>query len=163
MSTMQVRYFGRSHTGCATFCLCCVLPNPPQQQQRCCPSAARNAVFKYLLAQRELGLVDVTKINVTFESVRLSYVHGIWYEAPPKADVLAHIDRGGPRPPRKARALLVLGAANPPSVREVLVTLANGTDGTPVASGLEQANIHSSTWKTVPDNQRPHGAMDQVG
>jgi hypothetical protein len=38
------------------------------------------AVFKFLLAQPELGLVDITKAQITLDSVRLNYVHGIWYE-----------------------------------------------------------------------------------
>lgn len=82
---------------------------------------------------------------------------------PPKAAVLEHIDKQGPRPARKARALLVLGKANPPVVREVLVTLTTGRDGKPVASNMENTNIHSSKWATVPYAQRPHGVMDQVG
>jgi hypothetical protein len=81
---------------------------------------------------------------------------------PPKAAVLAHLDKAGPRPTRKARALLVMGTASPPVVREVLVTLST-EDGKPVASNLESTNIHSSKWATVPYNQRPHGVMDQVG
>jgi hypothetical protein len=39
-----------------------------------------SAVFKFLLAQPELGLVDITKAQITLDSVRLNYVHGIWYE-----------------------------------------------------------------------------------
>lgn len=82
---------------------------------------------------------------------------------PPKQAVLNHIDKDGPRPARKARALLVLGKATPPVVREVLVTLTNGRDGKIVASNMESSNVHSSKWATVPYNQRPHGVMDQVG
>lgn len=82
---------------------------------------------------------------------------------PPKTAVLNHLDKGGPKPPRKARSILVLGKNNPPTVREVLVTLTNGPDGKPAASNLESTNIHSSTWAQVPYNQRPHGVMDQVG
>lgn len=82
---------------------------------------------------------------------------------PGKAAVLAHVDKGAERPARKARALLVMGAIDPPVVREVLVTLTQGQDGKPVASMLESTNIHSSKWATVPYNQRPHGVMDQVG
>jgi hypothetical protein len=37
-------------------------------------------VFKFLLAQPELDLVDITKTQITLDSVRLNYVHGIWYE-----------------------------------------------------------------------------------
>uniref|UniRef100_A0A383VT45 Amine oxidase n=1 Tax=Tetradesmus obliquus TaxID=3088 RepID=A0A383VT45_TETOB len=122
-----------------------------------------NAVFKFLLAQPELGLVDITKTQITLDSVRLNYVHGIWYEMPPKAEVLAHVDKAGPKPARKARALLVMGKEDPPTVREVLVTLENEGGGLPVASNLEAVNIHSSKWPEVPYNQRPHGVMDQVG
>lgn len=84
-------------------------------------------------------------------------------QAAPKAAVVNHLDKKGPAPPRKARALLVLGKANPPVVREVLVTLTMGADKMPVVSNLEKVNIHSSKWATVPYNQRPHGVMDQVG
>jgi hypothetical protein len=83
-------------------------------------------------------------------------------QMPPKAAVLAHLDKAGDRPTRKARALLVMGTAKPPVVREVLVTLTT-EEGKPVASNLESTNIHSSKWATVPYNQRPHGVMDQVG
>lgn len=82
---------------------------------------------------------------------------------PSKKSVLEHLDKGAARPARKARALLVMGAVNPPVVREVLVSLATGSNGQPVASNLESTNIHSSKWATVPYNQRPHGVMDQVG
>lgn len=125
--------------------------------------AEYNAVYSFLLAQKSLGLTDIAKATVTEDSVRLNYVHGVWYQMPPKSAVLAHIDRQGPRPARKARALLVLGAANPPVVKEVLVTLTAGKDGAPVASNMEGTNIHSSKWATVPYSQRPHGVMDQVG
>lgn len=84
-------------------------------------------------------------------------------QAAPKTAVLNHIDKQGPIPPRKARALLVLGKASPPVVREVLVTLRMGSDKMPVVSNLEKVNIHSSKWETVPYDQRPHGVMDQVG
>lgn len=84
-------------------------------------------------------------------------------QMPSKAAVLAHVDKGAARPPRKARALLVLGTAKPPTVREVLVTLTRGSDGKPVASNLESTNIHSSKLPALPYNQRPHGVMDQVG
>uniref|UniRef100_A0A383WJJ4 Amine oxidase n=1 Tax=Tetradesmus obliquus TaxID=3088 RepID=A0A383WJJ4_TETOB len=122
-----------------------------------------NAVFKFLLAQKDLGLSDLTAVNLTVADVRISYVHGIWYEMPPKSEVLAHIDKKAAMPARKARALLVLGKSSPPTVREVLVTLKAGTDGKPVASNLQRVNIHSSKWPEVPYNQRPHGVMDQVG
>eukprot|EP00878_Enallax_costatus_P007873 GHUV01008238.1.p1 GENE.GHUV01008238.1~~GHUV01008238.1.p1 ORF type:complete len:438 (+),score=96.12 GHUV01008238.1:182-1495(+) len=122
-----------------------------------------NAVFKFLLAQKEFGLVDINKIQITTDSVHLNYVHGIWKEAAPKAEVLKHLDKQGPLPTRKARALLVLGKAKPPVVREVLVTLTMGSDKMPIVSNLEKVNVHSSKWATVPYNQRPHGVMDQVG
>jgi hypothetical protein len=37
-------------------------------------------VFKFLLAQKELQLSDLTKVNLTVADVKISYVHGIWYE-----------------------------------------------------------------------------------
>jgi hypothetical protein len=46
----------------------------------CCFMFWNSAVFKFLLAQPELGLVDITKAQITLDSVRLNYVHGIWYE-----------------------------------------------------------------------------------
>jgi hypothetical protein len=84
-------------------------------------------------------------------------------QLPAKAAVLAHIDKGGARPPRKARALLVMGLTKPPTVREVLVTLSTGGDGQVRVSNLERANIHSSKLPALPYSQRPHGVMDQVG
>lgn len=44
----------------------------------CCTGCA--AVFKFLLAQKDLGLSDLTAVNLTVADVRISYVHGIWYE-----------------------------------------------------------------------------------
>ena len=73
------------------------------------------------------------------------------------------MDNKAAMPIRKARALLVLGKATPPVVREVLVTLTMGADKMPIVSNLEKVNVHSSKWATVPYNQRPHGVMDQVG
>jgi hypothetical protein len=73
------------------------------------------------------------------------------------------LDKAAAKPPRKARALLVLGKANPPEVREVLVTITQGGSGQPQAGNLQAVNVHSSKWATVPYNQRPHGVMDQVG
>lgn len=84
-------------------------------------------------------------------------------QMPGKSAVLNHIDKKGPRPARKARALLVMGAVEPPVVREVLVTITYDGSGKPTASNMESSNIHSSKWATVPYNQRPHGVMDQVG
>ncbi len=40
-------------------------------------------MFAFLLSRRELGLIDVTKAQITTDSVRLNYVHGIWYEVRP--------------------------------------------------------------------------------
>jgi hypothetical protein len=37
-------------------------------------------VFKFLLAQKDLQLSDLTKVNLTVADVKISYVHGIWYE-----------------------------------------------------------------------------------
>lgn len=90
------------------------------------------------------------------------YTH-VHTQMPSKSAVLAHIDKGAARPPRKARALLVMGSVNPPVVREVLLTLTAGKNGAPTVSNMESSNIHSSKWATVPYNQRPHGVMDQVG
>lgn len=84
-------------------------------------------------------------------------------QMPGKSAVLNHIDKKAPRPARKARALLVMGAVEPPVVREVLVTITYDGSGKPTASNMESSNIHSSKWATVPYNQRPHGVMDQVG
>lgn len=37
-------------------------------------------VFQYLLGQKKLGLTDISKATITEKSVRLNYVHGIWYQ-----------------------------------------------------------------------------------
>jgi hypothetical protein len=41
-----------------------------------------------LLAQPELGLVDITKAQITLDSVRLNYVHGIWYEVSTQSEAV---------------------------------------------------------------------------
>eukprot|EP00775_Hariotina_reticulata_P012327 gene12327-12462_t len=122
-------------------------------------AAEYEAVLTFLLSQKNLGLVNASKEA----SAPINYIHGIWYEMPAKSAVLAHLDKGAAKPPRKARALLVLGKAKPPVVREMLVTLTQGANGQPQASNLEAVAVHSSKWATAPYNQRPFGVMDQSG
>jgi hypothetical protein len=45
------------------------------------------AVFKFLLAQKDLQLTDLTKANLTVADVKISYVHGIWYEVSSRAQM----------------------------------------------------------------------------
>jgi hypothetical protein len=40
----------------------------------------RPAVFSFLLGQKSLGLTDIAKATITEDTVRLNYVHGIWYQ-----------------------------------------------------------------------------------
>jgi hypothetical protein len=44
------------------------------------PPCALPAVYSFLLSQKSLGLTDIAKATVTEDSVRLNYVHGIWYQ-----------------------------------------------------------------------------------
>jgi hypothetical protein len=37
-------------------------------------------VFSFLLGQKNLGLTDIAKATITEDTVRLNYVHGIWYQ-----------------------------------------------------------------------------------
>lgn len=39
-----------------------------------------SAVYQFLISQKTLGLTDIAKATITEKSVRLNYVHGIWYQ-----------------------------------------------------------------------------------
>lgn len=85
-----------------------------------------------------------------------NFIHGAWLEVPPKDEVLRHLDAGGPKPPRKARAIVVMGAAKPPVVQEVLVW------PLPNPSQWEIAHVNA-THKELPFNMRPHSGADIPG
>jgi diamine oxidase len=95
---------------------------------------------------------------VKFDSRSLyrNFVHGAWLEVAPKAEVLNYLDKGGPKPVRKARAIVVMGAAKPPVVQEVLVwPLPN-----PTQWAVAKLN---STATSLPFNYRPHSGADIPG
>lgn len=55
--------------------LCGVLPcRPIPCAVLCC------AVVQFLMSQKNLGLTDISKATITEKSVRLNYIHGIWYQ-----------------------------------------------------------------------------------
>jgi hypothetical protein len=89
-------------------------------------------------------------------SLYRNFVHGAWLEVPPKDEVLAYLDRGGPKPIRKARAVVVMGAANPPYVQDVLVwPVPNPTRWAPA--------LVNRTAKALPFHMRPHSGADIPG
>lgn len=47
---------------------------------------------------------------ITYDSKALyrNFIHGAWLEVPPKQEVLAHLDNGGPKPVRKVGCNLIL-------------------------------------------------------
>jgi len=107
--------------------------------------------------QAYLGRVLKTE-PVKFDSKALyrNFIHGAWLEVPPKAEVLDYLDKGGSKPVRKARAIVVMGAASPPIVQEVIVwPIPNPTQWEPAAL--------NSTAKSLPFNMRPHSGADIPG
>jgi iron only hydrogenase large subunit-like protein len=46
----------------------------------CCHTCVLSAVFKFLLAQKNLKLTDIARASITEDSVAINYVHGIWYQ-----------------------------------------------------------------------------------
>lgn len=95
-------------------------------------------------------------IKFDAQALYRNFIHGAWLEVPPKAEVLNHLDRGGPKPARKARAIVVMGAASPPYVQEVIVW--------PLPSPTQhQVALINRTATSLPFNMRPHSGADIPG
>jgi diamine oxidase len=75
---------------------------------------------------------------------------------PPKSEVLNYLDNNGPKPQRRARAIVVMGASNPPVVQEVLV----GPLPNPTQHSFALIN---RTATSLPFNLRPHSGADIPG
>ncbi|KIZ06096.1 hypothetical protein MNEG_1864 [Monoraphidium neglectum] len=85
-----------------------------------------------------------------------NFIHGAWLEVPPKSEVLNYLDNNGPKPQRRARAIVVMGASNPPVVQEVLV----GPLPNPTQHSFALIN---RTATSLPFNLRPHSGADIPG
>ena len=75
-------------------------------------------VRDYLLKQPELNLVKY--VNATVDS---NYIYSIQLLQPSKDEVLEFLDNDGPKPERRAIAVVFHGATDPPVVREYVVSL----------------------------------------
>ncbi|GBF94703.1 amiloride-sensitive amine oxidase [Raphidocelis subcapitata] len=90
------------------------------------------------------------------EALFRNFIHGMWLEVPPKDAVLDHLDRGGPKPERRARVITVMGAEKPPYVQEVIVgPLPNPTKWAPA--------LLNATATRLPFHMRPHSGADLPG
>lgn len=113
--------------------------------------AELNQVIRFL--GEKLGTAPV---QYDEKALYRNFIHGAWLEVPPKDEVLNHLDRGGPKPVRKARAVVVMGAKDPPYVMDVVVSpLPNPTK-------WEPANVNATT-KQLPFVMRPHSGADIPG
>ncbi|XP_056672675.1 membrane primary amine oxidase-like [Monodelphis domestica] len=74
------------------------------------------SVMGFLTRQLGSGLVDASRAIPSDNCVYSVELH-----LPPKAVALAHLDRGGPPPPREALALVFFGQQARPNVSELLV------------------------------------------
>ncbi|XP_069137319.1 putative amine oxidase [copper-containing] [Argopecten irradians] len=86
------------------------------------------SVFHDLTATEIRGLVSYLaqkeSLNITrppSNTVNTNYRYLAELYLPPKADVLRHLDEGGPQPPREAIVTIFRGAKNPPDAIERLV------------------------------------------
>lgn len=73
-------------------------------------------VAGWLMQQPELAITEFTAATMSD-----NYIWLIALFPPNKKAVLAHLDRGGPKPPRFARVQLFRGASDPPDVVELKV------------------------------------------
>ena len=102
------------------------------------------AVRDYLLKQPELSLT--TYVNATLDS---NYIYSIQVLPPSKDEVLEFLDNDGPKPVRRAVAVVFHGAIEPPVVKEYIVS--------PVANPTQHVvrKVPGGQKKTVPFNARP--------
>ncbi|PFX27819.1 amiloride-sensitive amine oxidase [copper-containing]-like [Stylophora pistillata] len=74
-------------------------------------------VKEYLVKQASLNLTEATEA-----SVDSNYIYMIQFLPPSKNEALEHLDNNGAKPERKAVGVVFHGAANPPLVREYIVS-----------------------------------------
>ncbi|XP_078465157.1 diamine oxidase [copper-containing]-like [Lampetra planeri] len=78
--------------------------------------AELTAVHKFLLNQKPLNIVPVTKATI-----QNNYIYMIELHNPTKREALNYLDHGGPKPERVAKAVVFRGADSSVSVAEYLV------------------------------------------
>ena len=102
------------------------------------------AVRDYLLKQPELNLKKY--LRATVDS---NYIYLIQFLPPSKDEVLEFLDNDGPRPERRAVAVVFHGAADPPVVKEYIVS--------PVDNPTQHVvrKVPGGQKDTVPFNARP--------
>ena len=109
------------------------------------------AVRDYLLKQTELNLTEHTKANV-----HNNYIYLIQFLPPPKDEVLEFLDKDGPKPERKAIAVIFHGATNPPVVKEYIVSPAANPNN------YKARIVPGGQKETVPFNARPFDVSVEV-
>ncbi|KAL9971319.1 hypothetical protein ACROYT_G023830 [Oculina patagonica] len=102
------------------------------------------AVRDYLLKQPELNLTKYKDANVD-----TNYIYLIQFLPPPKDEVLEFLDKDGPKPERKAIAVIFHGATDPPVVREYIVSPASNP------TSYKVRTVPGGQKDTVPFNARP--------
>ena len=102
------------------------------------------AVRNYLLRQPELNLTKYVDA-----SVDSNYIYSIQVLPPSKNEVLKFLDNDGPKPERRAIAVVFHGATDPPVVREYIVS--------PVANPTQHVvrKVPGGRKETVTFNARP--------
>ena len=102
------------------------------------------AVRDYLLKRPELNLTKYTKAHVDS-----NYIYLIQLLPASKDEVLEFLDNDGPKPERKAVAVIFHGATEPPVVREYIVSpVANPTN-------YKARTVPGGQKETIPFNARP--------
>ena len=102
------------------------------------------AVRDYLLKQPDLNLTEYMKAHVDD-----NYIYLIQLLPPLKDEVLEFLDNDGPKPERKAIAVIFHGATNPPVVKEYIAwPAANPTN-------YKARIVPGGQKETVPFNARP--------
>ena len=75
------------------------------------------AVHKFMLSQSSLNLTEYGKATLSD-----NFIHTIEYYLPEKTAVLEYIDKGGKKPERRARVIIIHGASTPPHTTEYIVS-----------------------------------------
>ena len=106
------------------------------------------AVRDYLMQQPELGLTKYEEATVNS-----NYIYLVQLSPPSKDEVLAYLDNDGAKPKRKAVAVVFHGAADPPVVKEYIIS--------PVANPTKYVTrkVPGGQRDSVPFNARPYDSF----
>ena len=107
-----------------------------------------HAVRDYLLGIPSLNLTRYENASLTD-----NYIYAIDIYLPDKSDVLKHLDKGGPKPVRRAHAILSNGAKQAQDIEEYIVE--------PLPKPRKHSSLRQNgRTSTIPFNARPNGAKE---